>query len=483
MKPTHQVFIISDLHLGGRPASAGTRGFQMMTHANVLAEFIQGLSYQQISTELIIAGDFLDFLAEESGAMPRWVPVIDDPQHALRVFLDIAADPERGLCHVFHALKLFTAAGHRVTLLLGNHDIELSYPAVRSALRAQICAPGTHNYQFIYDGEAYSLGNALIEHGNRYDAFNVIDHDLLRRRRSLQSRSQEVAVDEEFSAPIGSHLVAEIMNPLKERYAFIDLLKPETEAVLPLLLALEPGVRGHLASLVSKYLASLGRGTRPFAPDVPIQLADASANPASTVENVHSSLTSILDRAFGSPTSSRAFLDSLFADAAALTCVRLTDASSLGAIRGLVELLTADKNSELKSRLPPLHAALRVLQSDRSFETDYETSPDYYRAAQRLSTRTGSKFVVFGHTHLARDIALGNDARYLNSGTWTNLLRVPPRVLSEGPESAAALMQWVTDLKENKLQPLFRPTYVRLDMDDNGQAFEAVLLEYGKQGT
>jgi hypothetical protein len=40
------------------------------------------------------------------------------------------------------------------------------------------------------------------------------------------------------------------MNPLKQEYPFVDLLKPETSAVVPLLLALSPRHRKHAVDLV-----------------------------------------------------------------------------------------------------------------------------------------------------------------------------------------------------------------------------------------
>src|SRR5262249_37777826 len=144
---------------------------------------------------------------------------------------------------LFDALRTFTGRRGRLTLLLGNHDVELSFPQVRRRLFQYLDAEALTRITFIYDGEAYAVGDALIEHGNRYDGFNVIDHDRLRRVRSLQSRRQAIPPEYAFAPPPGSRLVASIMNPIKQMYPFVDLLKPETEAVVPMLLALEPEFR------------------------------------------------------------------------------------------------------------------------------------------------------------------------------------------------------------------------------------------------
>jgi hypothetical protein len=50
--------------------------------------------------------------------------------------------------------------------------------------------------------------------------------------------------------------VTEIMNPLKQRYRFIDLLKPENEAVIPILVALEPAVVREIRKLLPLQMKS-----------------------------------------------------------------------------------------------------------------------------------------------------------------------------------------------------------------------------------
>src|SRR5580658_315329 len=91
-----QVYVISDLHLGGRPAAAGdpaSRGFRMCTRGDALAGFIRSLAERPSGTtrtELVINGDFVDFLAEtdKSGA---FVPFTRPAQEAAAKLEAIAA--------------------------------------------------------------------------------------------------------------------------------------------------------------------------------------------------------------------------------------------------------------------------------------------------------------------------------------------------------------------------------------------------------
>ena len=55
--------------------------------------------------------------------------------------------------------------GHRLTILLGNHDVELAMPWCGVNLESILRVEGRHDYHFIGNGEAYIVGDALIEHG------------------------------------------------------------------------------------------------------------------------------------------------------------------------------------------------------------------------------------------------------------------------------------------------------------------------------
>lgn len=488
------VYIISDLHLGGRPSSATDRGFQMMTHPEVLAAFIRGLAGNQARPiELVIAGDFVDFLAEEGEQPGTWTPLIDKPARAVTVLRRMVTEPERRLGPVFAALGTLVASGHTLTLLLGNHDIELSYPSVRQELARLMSVRLGHGFQFIYDGEAYRVGDALIEHGNRYDPFNVVDYDRLRRRRSLQSRGQEEARDDGFSPPVGSRLVAQIMNPAKASYAFVDILKPETQTVIPLLLALEPSLRGKIGKLLKTLAPAVTHGTFPGQPDVPLRLADAAANAGGVSLDLHvasqrafgvlpasNPLAALLGEVLGGREDAAHFLaDIEAAELGDMQAAPIADASAHGRrfLSGMWSLLWARQAQPIAARLPALHKALQVLQKEDCFRLEKETTAAYQRAAEGLCERCDLRYVVFGHSHLAREVDLGGGRTYLNTGTWANLLRIPQAILSDGVHGREALARWVDDLRDNCLDIFFRPTYARLDLDAADHVLEAHTLE------
>ena len=88
---------------------------------------------------------------------------------------------------MFAALAEYLAIDHRrrLTILLGNHDLELGLPAVQAML-LQALGGRRHRVAWVDDGRAYRLGGVLIEHGNRYDGANLNDWNGLRSLRLAQ---------------------------------------------------------------------------------------------------------------------------------------------------------------------------------------------------------------------------------------------------------------------------------------------------------
>ena len=442
-------FVISDLHLGGDHHDGGIgheRGFRLCTQTPRLVRFIDDLPLRATpgsELELVINGDIVDFLAETDGSASGWTPFQADGARAAATFQKIAArDGDR---EVFAALAQFLGRGHRLVLLLGNHDVELALPAVRDALRRALGVGGRHDFHCVFDGEAYVVGNnALVEHGNRYDPWNTVDHDSLRELRAWQTRRQDAHCTG-IEGNAGSRLVCDVINPIKKSYGFVDLLKPETEAVLPLLLALEPGIRRILPAVLRLRAAAWRH--RPAGPAQPRMRGDIAAVGAPTVLSGGglASMGGPVGAEPGPQATLYAALDAVMHGQAGRFLAQLEDgydtragggiagdvawtSTSFDRASGLARLFVGRRHDSIERRLPPLLHALRVLQDDRSFRRDTETLTEYADAAADLA-RGGFDFVLFGHTHRARDVRLAGGARYLNSGAWTDRLRIPEAVI------------------------------------------------------
>jgi UDP-2,3-diacylglucosamine pyrophosphatase LpxH len=474
-----RVYVISDLHLGGeygRTGDTDDRGFRICTHVDAAAAFVDSLaSFPRgpIRTELVINGDVVDFLAEDRGEGMTWTGFIADGDQAAATFTTIARRDRA----FFDALGRLLARGHRLVVLLGNHDVELALPAVRRAFETAIGATNAQNLQFIEGAEAYTAGNALIEHGNRYDEWNVVDHAGLVRVRAFQSRRQAVPPDRTFEISAGSEMVGSVINPVKAKYKFVDLLKPEVDAVVPMLLAVAPESRSYLSTIARRRQhASRHRllgATLPASQD--IATAGDPEDPLRSV--IAGPLQGEVDRFLaalgGTLPGTKVDLD-LDGDIASWR-------ERGRQVIGLTRLALSRRSEEgFEGRLAPLLMALRVLRTDQTFNRRTEAFIEYDRASRDLAQH-GIKYVIFGHTHLARDVDIGGGCRYFNTGTWADLLEVPREIVS-APEAEAldAVRGFAADLAANRLNGHVRfcPTYVRLLIDENDLVVDGALRDY-----
>jgi UDP-2,3-diacylglucosamine pyrophosphatase LpxH len=452
-----RLFIISDLHLGGRPAGDGQPGFQICHAYGELVEFVDWVAGQGCDgedVELVINGDIVDFLAEDDyadgAALTGWTTTDASAIDKLRLVIQrTREDRERG---VFDALRDLLAAGHRLTLLLGNHDVELALPAVRRELEA-VLGGDRGLLRFVHDGEAYTVGRVLIEHGNRYDPWNIIDFDRLREERSVRSRN--LTIKDGFHPPSGTLLVTSFMNPLKRRYRFIDLLKPETGAVLPLLLALEPDLDLGLRALL-KAFPVIRRRTRVHHDDqqMPVhrgQLGGAAASPDrpmtldDVLRDVLSSEAALFVPPGPRPRDGQLGGGSVLAALAAKARQLRAMTSSLA---DLVAIKTAPSDDLRRRRLRAALAAAAA--HDRTFDLAHHHGDHHVAAARTLCVRGGFDVVVFGHTHLPRVIDLtaiqqpvDRPCWYLNTGTWADVVRLDqlPQPVDDAFIDAAATNQ------------------------------------------
>ncbi len=461
-----EVYVISDLHIGGAPSeNEQERGFQIATRTCELADFINNeiacKQHTAADVELVINGDMVDFLAER-----EWDAFNDDADIALEKMQRIV---EREY-HVFDALRNVLQNGHALTLLLGNHDLELALPKVRAYLEDVLEVRGK-KFRFIYDGEAYQIGEVLIEHGNRYDAWNQVDYDALRKVRSLQSRNEFISSEHKFKPPKGSILVEKVMNPVKEEYRFVDLLKPETSTVLPLLLALKPSLRANILPLFSIYTGidsdqetTRGRGG-----------IEEFGNNQSEIE-LHRELEKVL----GSRQALEEFLEAISEESIPET--HHEERGILDQIMNFGSLLFRRNTAIIDKRLPALWRAIRAAQIENTFTESEELLPEYWEAAQKLHQEGGYKYVIFGHTHLARKVRFSNEGAYINTGTWADLMKFPIEILqAEKSIALEKLKNFMVEIADNtKLDKyiFFNPTYAYFNLNKADKVLDFELKHY-----
>jgi len=418
----------------------------MMSRPAILADFIDrapDILAGDEELELIIAGDFIDFLAIEPNRC--WTP---DPLEAVTKLRKTTVKPPFDV--VFAALAKFVASGHGLTILLGNHDVELALPDVQDALLSDIGAT-RRQVLFFDDGRAYRVGKALIEHGNRYDGANENDWDGLRAIASAHSRNE--APKTRLKVSFGSQIVERVVCLIKRSYPFIDLLQPQGELVALLLLAFEPSLIWNLRSILQLHRADL--------------LQRRNAEGLQPGETRHVAFSSLED---GDDTDLKYAFGPVYE--------RLRRTSQEVGLRDVVAAAWSAREDSLtkildrgdripQERLQQIRVVMRrLLLDDESARLDGETGP-YGKAAERLIELGKGRVqtVVMGHTHLAREIGPPGRASYINTGTWADVVRVPAPILEEGADRE--LEDFLRKLKSD-IRPPPVPTYAELCIEPGG---------------
>lgn len=208
--------IISDLHLGkGRILSnGGLNSLEEFYFGEKLVEFIHYYStgiYRDYEVELVINGDFLNFLQVDYRG--HFLTVITEGV-ALEVLKSIVAGHEK----VFRAFGEFAQRpGKTITYVVGNHDQAMLWPACRNYLNQVIGLPIRYkNIVYFFDG-------VHIEHGHMHEAANRMDPKKFFLKKDL--------AEPILNLPFGSHFFVDHVLKIKQKYPYIDKIRPFSKMV------------------------------------------------------------------------------------------------------------------------------------------------------------------------------------------------------------------------------------------------------------
>ncbi len=367
--PRQRRIVVSDLHLGG-----GDR-LDDFDDDLAFAEFVDTYVCRDEPTDLILAGDTVEFLQVR-------LPDLDDDDWSeqaaeRRIATIIAAHPL-----VFAALARFVTGPERqLTVLIGNHDFELHYPAAKARLATAVgLSLGDPRLRF---GVSYHGGGVYLVHGNQFDAWNrFVYFD---------------GISEPFEVVRGTQLVKEVINDLEDDTLqiapLIDNVKP-TSAFFWYLLAL-PRLRNKASRQF--FLRGVTGFLQVVAWPSPHQMPITGRGP-------------------GGLLSAPIFLG-LWAWVANLRRQRVARQRKL-----------ARQVSEVAGDLPPpdqviaqvqIEATRQIRREMRSFNNAY--AREMLRIA-RQPEHCNDRVFVCGHTHQALVVPLGAGQTYVNTGTWTEII-------------------------------------------------------------
>lgn len=445
----HELHVVSDLHLGGKP------GFQIFRQGDTLANFIRMCTQpSDRNIGVVLNGDIVDFLAEAPAAYL-------DPAGAIakleRIFYE---DP--AFSGVWAALQEFVAQQNRqLILILGNHDVELALPHVTEWILEKLSlgdSAARGRVTTCFDGAGFpcTVGDKRVFciHGNDVDVWNMVNH------RQLLDLALAINTGEsppEWDPNAGTRMVIDVMNAVKRDYPIVDLLKPEVEAVVPVLLTLDPGRIREIAKILS-VAAYLSRDiVRSAFEGVPTE-RELVESPVSEKEV----MAEFFNKYFEHDISESATIQ--------------TDEE----LPGPLDYLPAFFSSKEK-KVEKLRKALeKNLEGDQSFIVTQED-----KMFNKMKNEVGSKvnYLITGHSHKERAIARkAPDCYYFNSGTWIRLIRLTEDVLGSSEEFARVYAAFesgsmeqldaISDLGPSHDQPLvmLRPTVVSI-VEKDGKTF------------
>jgi len=423
-----ELFVISDLHI------APEIDMQLFDEHELLAEVVATMGASRTRrVGLCINGDMVDFLAARNAQA-------FDPSGAIEKLHAIVAGPSKP---VWYALTKFVKSSiHELAITLGNHDLELSLPWVRDEL-LEILTGGDRSLRgrihLAFDGSGFACrvgaANVLCIHGNDVDSWNLTDYERLRR----------IARDGLARCPVdawvpnaGSQLVTTVMNELKLRYPFIDVLKPEREAVLPVLIALarqDPKFDG----MADKIVKSLSVVSRVGWDKVRKVFGYLSENGQEDLQNQQSAsrqrLMSLLTEsaspaieaviAHGDPIDVRVE-GWLRSGVKPMSVLQGRDTQRLGAF---TDFFDKWRDAGKKQRVCALRRSLQSLILDQSFELGVRDET-YKLTDQGVGTEI--HFLITGHTHMERAYPRSApNTYYFNSGAWARRAQFEASVLQD----------------------------------------------------
>jgi len=218
-RPDKIILVISDVHIGAGPYIESRFNYLEDFHYDdVFSEFlIHYISpeYQGIAVELVINGDFLDFLA-----VP-FVRYFDDEFWSEAASLEKMEIIYEAHPKVFEAIRKFLEnAQSKLIYIIGNHDAEFIFPSMQEKFIHFFPEEVREKIHFIQEdeGEYSPLKGILIKHGHEYEFANDF------------KKSQSIITDElgkkYFLPPWGSYLVTRVVNKLKEERSYINQVRP-----------------------------------------------------------------------------------------------------------------------------------------------------------------------------------------------------------------------------------------------------------------
>ena len=218
--------IVSDLHMGA--GFAPDNPLEDFITAAEFVDFLGGIVTESdaevMDVELIVNGDMVEFLQvpatdtfdPKTAYPPEMYHSTSEEASAKKMALVIAGHPT-----VFAALRDFVRPTHprrNITIIKGNHDVNLYWGAVQDLIRQALEATGNRQDLLAFEARQVSREGIYVEHGNQYtESANRLDNF-------------EAPLDPkhpgELETPLGNAFAINFFNDLEREKWWVDAVKP-----------------------------------------------------------------------------------------------------------------------------------------------------------------------------------------------------------------------------------------------------------------
>jgi hypothetical protein len=474
MSGTHNILVISDLHLGEDLAPGiNPQVTRDLRRAELhLIEFLGKYTHRRVDGRpwrLVINGDMVDFMS--ICVFPDQVPggaacSADEREHGLERRKDAACAKVAAVIEhhpeFFVALARFIAAGNAVEIICGNHDTEFYWPEVQEALRQGVARcwldlPASSRPGAAPDSQVreamrfhawfyYEPGVAWIEHGHQYDECCSFEYNL----HPVNGAGDAIITNVDTA---GMRYIAtqipEVTPHGSEEWSFSGYLRLGLGMGLGGAWRLARGYGRFARKLVSEWRAARVGSVRRARRARHLMALSALSRQGPLSETTLRSLDSMQKPPVF--TNLRRLLQVLMLDK---VLIRL--ATLLVVMLSLIALPLVWGLAFAAAAIWGAHRLDARLSRGRSIDATLPLQV----VPSRILEQVDARFVVFGHTHLpvAQRLAApadragqpeGRERWYFNSGTWMpsgkqGLLRSFTHVLiRQSPAGAtASLCQW-----------------------------------------
>lgn len=169
--PSKTILVISDLHLSAGMHFGHKKNFLEDFHSDrELVDFLHYFcsgNYTEQEVELIINGDFLDFLA-----VP-YVRYFDDEFWSEEAAIEKITMIVEAHREVFNAMEKFLRGSKKkIVYIIGNHDAEMALEGPRNYFMSLFSDSVKNSIQILLNvnGEYYPEEGIVVKHGHEYEA-------------------------------------------------------------------------------------------------------------------------------------------------------------------------------------------------------------------------------------------------------------------------------------------------------------------------